>query len=211
MLFRSKKEFRNNVGSLNAEYKISKVKWEAAAKIEMGSSTYFDKSDSLFPKISGDFLNSALSFAHKPSGIGFQIGYLYTSPDFRSMGAQSKRINYNSTLSSYDRYTNQQVLRSVSLYDMVRDVKIYNRSISNSMMNFNPAYNNVLPFGIATFNRQGVFLKTTITPKNEFFKISGEVYSLTEVKGQGTKILKSFLSSYANAEINLHQIGRAHV
>ncbi|MFN5181505.1 MAG: hypothetical protein ACK5D5_00620 [Bacteroidota bacterium] len=201
-----KSEFRNNVSSINAEYKISKEKWEASASMETGSSYYSNIADSLFPKINGDFLNSALSFSHKPSGIKFQLGVLYTSPDFRSMGAQSKRINYNSTLSSYDRYTNQQILRSVSLYDMVSDAKIYNRSINNSLMNFNPAYNNVLPFGVATFNRQGLYLKTTIAPKNEYFKISADIYSLTEVKGQGTKLLKSFLYTNANTEINLNKI-----
>ena len=198
--------FRNNVSSLNAEFKLSKEKFEVSVSGEAGMSNYSNTYDSLFPSINGDFINASLNINIKPVNTKFSFGYMNVSPDFRSAGAQSKRINYNSTNSIYDRYTNAQILRPVGLFDMMNDATIYNRSISNNLMIFNPAYNNVLPFGVATFNRQGMYVKAELSSKKEFFKIIAEIYSLSEVKGQGTNKLKSFLYAKFNSEINFHKI-----
>jgi hypothetical protein len=43
------------------------------------------------------------------------------------------------------------------LFDLIRDEKLYNRSInSDGLMAYNPAYNTAMPYGIATFHRQGI-------------------------------------------------------
>lgn len=92
-------------------------------------------------------------------------------------------MNYNATPSVYDRYTNQQGLRSIGIFDMMRDETLYNKSISNNLMSFNPAYNNVMPFGIATFNRQGIYAKIDFLDKKEIVKLGAESYFLNEIKG----------------------------
>ncbi|MFN6037906.1 MAG: hypothetical protein ACK452_05520, partial [Bacteroidota bacterium] len=198
--------FRNNVSSLNAEYKISKEKFEVSFSGEAGMSSYSNTYDSLFPAINGDFVNASLNINIKPVNTKFSFGYMNVSPDFRSAGAQSKRINYNATNSIYDRYTNTQILRPVGLFDMMNDATIYNRSISNNLMMYNPAYNNVLPFGVATFNRQGMYVKADFNTKKDAVKAGAELYSLNEVKGQGTNKLKSFLLAKAYTEINFHKL-----
>jgi hypothetical protein len=88
----------------------------------------------------------------------------------------------------------------------MNDASIYNRSISNTLMTFNPAYNNVMPFGVATFNRQGVFVKSEITHKKEYIKLNAEIYALNEVKGQGTNKLKSYYLAKSYSEINFQKI-----
>ena len=198
--------FRNNVSSVNGEYKISRDKFEVSASGEFGISSYSNSLDSLSPQLNGSFINSSLNLNLKPIHTKISIGYMDVSPEFRSAGAQSKRINYNSTNSIYDRYTNAQILRPVGLFDMMNDASIYNKSISNTLMTFNPAYNNVMPFGVATFNRQGVFVKSEITHKKEYIKLNAEIYALNEVKGQGTNKLKSYYLAKSYSEINFQKI-----
>ena len=201
-----KSNFNNNVSSINGEYKITKEKFETSVSGETGMSFYSNTYDSLSPEFNGNFINAAIHLNLKPANTKISLGYMNVSPEFRSAGAQSKRINYTASNSIYDRYTNAQILRPVGLFDMMNDATIYNRSMSNNLMAFNPAYNNVLPFGIATFNREGIFVKAEFNSKKEIVKANAELYSLNEIKGQGTNKLKAFLLAKTSAEINFHKM-----
>jgi hypothetical protein len=132
-------------------------------------------------------------------------GYLEVGPDFRSIGAQSKNVNYAAIPNFYNRYTNGQINRPLSVLDVIRNENMYNSGVSTNLMPINPIYNNVLPFGIATFNRAGFFGKFNYySPKG--VNINVEHFNLSEIRGQGTFNLKQFTQSKLFAEFQLHKI-----
>lgn len=127
-------------------------------------------------------------------------------PDFRSAGAQSKRINYTALPDYYNRYGNDQRVRSLTLFDVMRNENIYNTSISSNLMAYNPIINNVLPYGMATFNRKGFYAQVNYSHPKEWFSVNVENYTLGEIRGQGTKTLKSYLLNKADATLNLDKM-----
>ncbi len=200
--------FNNNVSSINYEVKFDKdnlVETRLFGETGLSNSGY--SNDTSAPKLNDFFINMGISNLLKASHLKFSLSYLNVGPNFRSAGAQSKRLNYNNTPSFYDRYTNQQSLRSIGLFDLIRDEKLYNRSInSDGLMAYNPAYNNAMPYGIATFNRQGINAKVNFNDPKKIFNLEIETYILKELIGQGTTKLKSFKIIKTNAELNLKKL-----
>ncbi len=200
--------FNNNVSSINYEVKFDKdnlVETRLFGETGLSNSGY--SNDTSAPKLNDFFINMGISNFIKASHLKFSLSYLNVGPNFRSAGAQSKRLNYNNTPSFYDRYTNQQSLRSIGLFDLIRDEKLYNRSInSDGLMAYNPAYNNAMPYGIATFNRQGINAKVNFNDPKKIFNLEIETYILKELIGQGTTKLKSFKIIKTNAELNLKKL-----
>ncbi len=200
--------FNNNVSSINYEVKFAKdnlVETRLYGETGLSNSGYSDVTSA--PKLNDFFINIGISNFIKASHLNCSLSYLNVGPDFRSAGAQSKRVNYNNTPSFYDRYTNQQSLRSIGLFDLIRDEKLYNRSInSDGLMAYNPAYNNAMPYGIATFNRQGVNSKINFNDPKKILSLEIESYFLKELIGQGTPKLKSFKIIKTNAELNLKKL-----
>jgi len=200
--------FNNNVSSINYEVKFAKdnlVETRLFGETGLSNSGY--SNDTSAPKLNDFFINMGISNLLKASHLKFSLSYLNVGPNFRSAGAQSKRLNYNNTPSFYDRYTNQQSLRSIGLFDLIRDEKLYNRSInSDGLMAYNPAYNNSMPYGIATFNRQGINAKVNFNDPKKILNLEIESYFLKELIGQGTTKLKSFKIIKSNAELNLKKL-----
>ena len=200
--------FNNNVSSINYEVKFDKdnlVETRLFGETGLSNSGY--SNDTSAPKLNDFFINMGISNLLKASHLKFSLSYLNVGPNFRSAGAQSKRLNYNNTPSFYDRYTNQQSLRSIGLFDLIRDEKLYNRSInSDGLMAYNPAYNNAMPYGIATFNRQGINAKVNFNDPKKILNLEIETYILKELIGQGTTKLKSFKIIKTNAELNLKKL-----
>jgi hypothetical protein len=200
--------FNNNVSSINYEVKFAKdnlVETRLFGETGLSNSGY--SNDTSAPKLNDFFINMGISNLLKASHLKFSLSYLNVGPNFRSAGAQSKRVNYNNTPSFYDRYTNQQSLRSIGLFDLIRDEKLYNRSInSDGLMAYNPAYNNAMPYGIATFNRQGINAKVNFNDPKKILNLEIESYFLKELIGQGTTKLKSFKIIKSNAELNLKKL-----
>jgi len=200
--------FNNNVSSINYEVKFAKdnlVETRLFGETGLSNSGY--SNDTSAPKLNDFFINIGISNLLKASHLKFSLSYLNVGPNFRSAGAQSKRLNYNNTPSFYDRYTNQQSLRSIGLFDLIRDEKLYNRSInSDGLMAYNPAYNNAMPYGIATFNRQGINAKVNFNDPKKILNLEIESYFLKELIGQGTTKLKSFKIIKSNAELNLKKL-----
>ena len=88
----------------------------------------------------------------KDSTLELSLGYRYVDPNFRSTGAQTRRLNFNSDVSVYPEYNNLSSSREISLFDIMTDENIYNQEMTTTLSGFNPAYSNVLPYGDATPN-----------------------------------------------------------
>ena len=166
--------------------------------------------DSLTNEKIGMFSEISSSYLKLDSSLSFLIGGRYVDPYFRSSGSQTRRINMNENNinSIYSYYTNEQIQRPISAFDIVTDPSIYNQDLSPTLMNFNPMYTNSLPYGDATPNRIGVFSSIDYKSENKFLELNFNNSYFKEVIGQGSYQKRDFLLISANSKINLHEVFR---
>lgn len=164
--------------------------------------------DSLTNKKIGMFSELSSSYLKNDSSFSFSLVGRYVDPNFRSSGSQTRRINMseNNLNSIYTYYSNEQIQRPLTAFDIVSDPTIYNQDISPTLMSFNPMYSNALPYGDATPNRAGIFSKFDFKTKNKFFELNFKNAYLNEVIGQGTKEKRNFLILSASTNFNLNRI-----
>ena len=197
--------YNNNVSTFTYDLQFKNDDYTYGIEGETGISL---TSQSLFPEndLSDYFVHARAYFNWTKHNLKFNLGYMDNGPDFRSFGAQSKRVNFNQNNNFYNRYTNDQILRPVSVYDLYNDPTLYNRGITVGIMDYNPSINNVLPYGIASFNRRGGYLGASYKSKNEAIEANAKMYFLSEIRGQGTTALKSFLMGNINAQLHVNKL-----
>jgi hypothetical protein len=197
--------YRNSVSSISYKATLDLKKHIFGVSGESGFSSSANSLDST-GGLKDYFINAQFNYFNKKSRLKAHIGYLDNGADFRSFGAQSKRVDFNQQNNFYQRYTNDQIIRPLSNYDLYNDPTLYSNSITTGIMAYNPSVNNVLPYGIATFNRRGLFAGFTMGTKNESIKLDATYYLLTEVRGQGTTKLRSFNSINSNLSFNFSKM-----
>ena len=154
----------------------------------------------------GMYLELNNKFIKKDAKLLFSIGYRYVDPNFRSAGAQTRRLDYVSGSNTiYPIYTNMSLIRPPSLFDLVSDDKLYNQDLSNTLMAFNPVYSNILPYGDATPNRVGFYLNAKTGNKNKILLTKINAGFFKEVIGQGTPEKRSFSLLKGGVKFNFHQ------
>ena len=140
--------------------------------------------DSLAPEVKGNFMQASLH--SKRINGELDLGFRYVDSDFRSIGAQTRRIQYNNSTTTYPYYSNNYTQRKVSLLDVMSDPNVYNQNLSTSLMSYNPMYSSVTPYGDATPNRIGFTAKISNMNITDFFSANIQTQYFTEVIGQGT-------------------------
>ena len=197
-------QYTNYVHTVDAGYTTNIKNNILEIRAEAGKSISEYSQDST-SRLKDYFVNAFAKFSIPKQHLEFVLGYLNVGPDFRSIGAQSKNINYNSVLNYYNRYSNAQIARPVGLMDVINNANLYTTSVSSSLLPANPIYNNVLPYGIATFNRIGAYLKVNyVSPSG--VSIRAEHYNLSEIRGQGTFKLKKFMLTKLIAQIEINKL-----
>ena len=197
--------YYNPVTNLQLSYikKINGLDYKLS--VEAGASTRGWESTTSFehPKITGSFIKGVLKI--RSSSLTSHITLNYVDPNFRSAGAQTRRVEYNSAPSTYAYYTNNTVLRPVSLLDITTDPNIYNQRLSTSLMNYNPLYSAVSPYGESTPNRNG--LKYSFSYDNsKTITANGDFGFFNEVIGQGTLEKRSFFVGGANVFVQVDEL-----
>ena len=147
------------------------------ALLEGGFSKRGWDGDSLAPEIKGNFI-TGLIYSETKKGT-FNLGFRYVDTDFRSIGAQTRRIDYNNITTSYPYFSNNYTQRKVSLLDIMSDPNVYNQSLSTSLMNYNPMYSAVSAYGDATPNRIGLTAEIDKINITDFFsaKVQSQYFS----------------------------------
>jgi hypothetical protein len=163
--------------------------------------------DSISNKTHGLFFELENSYFKKDSTFDFSLGYRYVDPDFRSAGAQTRRLDYGegSINSIYPLYTNMQTTRPTSIFDLIADDRLYNQDLSSILLTFNPIYSNILPFGDATPNRNGVYFNGKYTNKSKIILGKLNAGFFREVIGQGTPDKRRFTLLKAALKLNIHR------
>lgn len=197
--------FKNSVNSLDLKLQKNIGKQNLLVQAEAGKSKYFYSNDTLAPTYDDYFIHAFALFDLPKMHLQITAGYLNVGPDFRSIGAQSKDVNYNAQPAYFNRYTNAQQIRPLALFDIISNENIYNRTITARQMSESQIYNNVLPFGLATFNRIGMYAKVEYKSKKEI-SINAEYYNLSEIRGQGSLALKQFSIYKMNANFPINKL-----
>lgn len=134
------------------------------------------------------------------------VGFLSTGADFRSPGAQSIRLDYQSVSGIFPLVTNQPLDRSMGLLDFIYNDVLYRKTFDKTLNNYHPAFSNVLPYGLATPNRFGLYVSVDKFILNEYINASTKLYNLSEVIGSGTVEKKSFMLGQLNLDLNWEKI-----
>ena len=164
-------------------------------------------SDSISNDTKGMYFQFDNKYIKKDSTLSLTLGYSYVDPNFRSAGAQTRRLDYAAGNSNtiYPIYTNMSLIRPPSVFDLVTDDQLYNQDLSSTLMVFNPIYSNILPYGDATPNRTGIYFKAKIKNKNKAFLSKINAGFFKEVIGQGASEKRNFGLLKGAFKINFHQ------
>jgi hypothetical protein len=196
--------YKNSVSSISYDAKYDHENWRIGLKGESGTSIAGYAEDTA--KLDDFFANAQLYLKLKKLNLDVSTGYMNNGADFRSIGAQSKRINYNQSNNFFDRYTNGQIQRGLSVYDLYNDPLLYSSSISTGIMNYDPSVNNALPYGTASFNRKGFYSALHYSDSLKKVNVNVSYYNLSEVRGQGTLNLKKFNYLKTDVKVDLGAI-----
>lgn len=197
---------RNPVRTLSAEAMNSFGDVNVNASAELGQSTLRWINSDVAPTLEDYFYDAKVKAEYKPLGLDLTVGYRSVGPYFRSAGAQTMRINFQSGPGFYDRYGNAQSLRPVTMIDLYRDASLYNTQIQEGLMVFDPRYDNVTPYGTATPNREGVSITANYAEKGGRVEVSAEADILNEVVGEGTESTRSFLNASGMVKVGIDKI-----
>ena len=166
-----------------------------------------DLEDSISDYTEGMYFELENKYFKKDSTLSLKVGYRYVDPNFRSAGAQSRRLDYTGKSNAiYPTYTNMSITRPPSIFDLVSDEQLYNQDLSSILMGFNPIYSNILPYGDATPNRTGVYMNANFYNKNKLFVSKLNAGFFNEVIGQGTVEKRNFLLFKGATKINFHRL-----
>ena len=206
---------RNPVYDLSLQHLFDNEKYRIEQKLQTGFSKRYwlhselenERSDSTSNDNKGMYFELYNKYIKKDSTLLLTLGYRYVDPNFRSTGAQTRRLDFTNgnrnTL--YPIYTNMSLIRPPSIFDLVSDDQLYNQELSSILMVFNPIYSNILPYGDATPNRTGVYLKARLNNKNKVLLSKINAGFFKEVIGQGTAEKRDFGLFKGSFKINFHR------
>jgi hypothetical protein len=193
--------FRNNVSTITYDTWLDKTDYRLGLDGESGISSSYS-TDTLSNKLTDYFVNVRAYLKFKKKDLNFELGYMDNGPDFRSFGAQSKRIDYNQQNPFYQRYTNDQLTRPLSAFDLYNDPTLFTNEITQGIMAYNPMVNNALPYGLATFNRRGFYAGGNYSDSLKIIETEAKYYLLQEIRGQGSPDLRTF--NYVNGTVKFN-------
>ena len=191
-------------GNAQLAYTIGNI--ALTANGEIGKSHNEIINDSLAPILDGNFFDTKIEAKYTPWQLGIYIGMKSVDANFRSAGAQTKRINFDGTPAAYERITNDQVLRELTMFDLMRESDLYNLQLQTGLMAFDAKYDNITPFGAATPNRQGFELGLNWAGWHDAVKLNASYLAQSEIRGQGTLNLRNFTRMDANATIAINKL-----
>ncbi|MFN3940781.1 MAG: hypothetical protein ACK4IY_09335, partial [Chitinophagales bacterium] len=199
-------QFKNPVttATANLYYGITDFAFTASGEAGAAVSEYVN--DSVAPVLKDNFFDTRIAAEYLPLQIEIFLRMKSVGADFRSAGAQTKRLMFDTYPAAYNRITNAQILREFTMLDIMRESDLYNRQITNGLMAFDPKYNNINPYGDATPNRQGFETGINWTGLKDALRIETAIASFSEVRGQGTTDLRNFNRLSGSVELEIGKL-----
>lgn len=202
-------KYRNSVFTSTLNYKMEsqdEIDFKIFGEGGMSNSSYLNYPNSNLHETLSDWFYDVGSKIHfKKKKLIFKIGLKDVGKDFRSPGAQTKRIDYSMSPGLYQQFTNEFIGREVSFSDIISGNADASFKISETMMDYNAAYNNTNPYGDATPNRRGLYINLESLDSLKIRTNYLKCMFLQESVGSGTLKRKSFILTEIGANINLNQ------
>lgn len=200
-------QFKNQVQTFGLSEQLLLSKINMGINAEMGRSSVSYTEIANAPVIpNGTFLDAGFDVQNKQKSWLAAASFRSVETSFRSMGAQSRRVDFSKTGLEYPYYTNREIPRPANMLDVISDGSYYNMFLSPDLKAYNPAYENMLPYGKATPNRQGGDVSLMYKPNKSFFKLGVDAALYNEITGQGTTSLRQFTNAEAYADMALNEL-----
>ena len=204
--------FKNPV--LTGTYKVNAIQGDFKFQLdgESGFSKSFtenneDPDNVVKENLVEDYFNySTFITDYTPLNLKFTIAYRNVGQGFRSAGAQMRRLKFATQAFMFDRYTNEQIVRPIGMWDIHNDPTLYNSQIQVGLAEFYPQYNNIDPYGLATPNRKGLDFNLIHIDEQDRYSFSLQYGMLSEIVGLGVDDLKKFNTLSANLDLNIENM-----
>jgi len=190
--------FHNPVltGNLNFLHDLKKTRIHF--KSESGVSDMYTLNDARSAHVRDYFYDLDLNVKLPNELPSVSVNYINVGPEFRSVGAQTKRVNFEQQNLMYTRIGNEQMPRPLTQLDLAQDASLYQINFDPDLDAYAPNYDNIQPYGKATPNRKGITFSADYAFPKGVFNIDLAYQALSEVVGQGTEDLRTFSCIKAN-------------
>ncbi len=192
---------------------------EAGASTNKYSYKLVDSSSSV--SSNGGFYDVGVSAKYKPLLLKLYVNYRNVDANFFSSGAQTRRINDYGTVDLFSQLQNAPMaldpslsrssvgMGGATLMDYVTDQDLRNLNLRNSLMQYNPAYNNITPYGQATPNRKGLTIGGSIGNNEKVVKADFAVDLMSQaVADTAGASERKYTGIKGGAMLNAHKLLR---
>jgi hypothetical protein len=200
--------FNNSVNSFEIKENLVLNNYKIDLGGEFGQSNVNFKNMANAPTVKdGMFMDGGIQVQNKKSTWNIGVNLRSVETTFRSVGAQSRRVDFNAIASEYPYYTNRESARPVTILSVLTDGNYYNMFLSPNLRDYNPAYENMLPYGKATPNRQGADIKFGWNHSNKnLLKVNGSATIYNEITGQGTTAIRDFTNLEIMVDLGVNEL-----
>lgn len=199
--------FRNPVHTVSTQLEIKTGVVRHDVQMETGMSKRWEENNTDYVQKSGNFVFGTYRIIWPEERWSWQLTMNKVDAEFRSPGAQSRRLNPIGSLSAYQRTGNDQTLRTLNLLDLMRESNLYNMQLQTALTSYLPYYDNITPYGVATPNRQGAEVKVGGKSRDKKFSWNLSRGAYQETRGEGTLVPRKFQRSKFQCEGELANWG----
>lgn len=199
---------QNAVYTIDGEINLVNLDtWGLKLMGEAGMSSLQQEADSVITLDRDDsFAEFGASVDIKQAHLKVDVSFRDVGPDFFSVAAQSKRVDFTRDKRYYNRIGNERFVRMPTLFDLSRDPQLYTFQLSDQLMAYDLRLSNTLPYGKATPNRRGLVSRIQYADTAQTVDIVVDAAFLSEIRGQGTTELKDFSLVRAAADLKVHHL-----
>jgi hypothetical protein len=200
--------------NLNPKYKVND-KLTLGLVTEFGGSNYTSIYSGLQPKniaFSGFFYDLNAKAQMKELKTTVQVGYKNVDNSFRAPGAQSRRVDDLLGAQVFPKNAldtaGNKLVRDIMLFDRFTQENMYTQKVSYKLNQFNPAFNNVNPYGDATPNRKGFVASIIRGTQNDVLSFDAKIQLLSESVADFTASgnVRKFTALQSGLSINISKL-----
>ena len=202
--------YNNSVisGDYSIQYDLDSNNFKLIAFGEFGASKFsYEKvsTDETYTT-DGAFVDLGLTAKSKKYNSEVTVSYRSVNNSFNSPGAQTRRIYAAGNPGLFPTGLNGNLSRSQNLFDRVSDQSLYNQSLSPTLMDYNPAYNNATPYGRATPNRNGISIDLKNGNRDSVYFVHLKADLLKEGVGEGIEETRNFTGIGSGFVFNVNKL-----
>ncbi len=210
-------------GDFKANYFTDKVDFSVYGEVGKSTNHYKNPNTAASidstsrPAVHDHFYDLGVSAKYKPLLLKVFANYRNVGADFFSSGAQTRRTfdyagaDLFATINNNTTSRTGAAMGGLTLMDYISDQGVRNLSLQNTLMMYNPAYNNINPYGQATANRKGFTFGASLGNDEKVLKADIVADLLSEINSIGDtigKALRKYTGVKGGLMFNAHKLLR---